>query len=106
MQNAEAANHCITQSTEALDWPMARALRLALEIKDCRREIEAAFRLIAEKRLDDSAEQAGLRITVLIGRVCECGMAIDRIVGDKGRWRSWIYAWNARLSNSGLHMSD
>jgi hypothetical protein len=100
MQDPESNTDSSSRPAECLVWPMERALRLALEIKDSRQEIEQVFRQISDGQPGDSEEGAEARIATLIARVRECGMEIDRIVGGKGHWRSWIYDWNERLKRS------
>jgi hypothetical protein len=99
MQNPETGNATNAQSAE-LDWPMERVLRLALEIKYCRQEIEEAFRHIGAGQFCEPGDLAEARIGTLIDRVRECGLAMDRAMGGKGHWRSWIYDWTERLSHS------
>lgn len=99
MQNPKTGNAINAQSAE-LDWPMERVLLLALEIKDCRQEIEKIFREIGDGQFCETGDRAEVRIGTLIDRVRECGLAMDRTMGEKGHWRSWIYDWTERLLRS------
>jgi hypothetical protein len=106
MQKPEAGEDADTRSAECLDWPMEGALRLALEIRECRHEIEEILCQIENGRFQEQAVRSDGRFARLIERVRECGTALDRIMGGKGHWRSWLYDWSERLSRSSFFRRD